>query len=105
MSDPTQLEGMARFGIRTERALGGIGVPRMRALAKRIGHDHDLALALWRTGIHEARLVATMVDEPDRVTEEQMESWALDLDSWDLCDGLCGNLFDRTPFAVRMAMA
>jgi 3-methyladenine DNA glycosylase AlkD len=104
MADPSQLDGMARFGIRTDRALGGIGVPRMRALAKRVGHDHALAGELWATGIHEARLVATMVEEPPAVTEAQMESWVADVDSWDVCDQLCGNLFDRTPFAYRKAV-
>jgi 3-methyladenine DNA glycosylase AlkD len=104
VADPSQLDGMARFGIRTDRALGGVGLPRMRALAKRVGRRHDLALGLWETGIHEARLVATMVDDPTSVTEDQMEAWVADLDSWDLCDGLCGNLFDRTPYAYAKAV-
>jgi 3-methyladenine DNA glycosylase AlkD len=104
VADPSQLDGMARFGIRTDRALGGVGLPRMRALAKRVGRRHDLALGLWDTGIDEARLVATMVDDPTSVTEDQMEAWVADLDSWDLCDGLCGNLFDRTPYAYAKAV-
>jgi 3-methyladenine DNA glycosylase AlkD len=104
MADPSSLEGMARFGIRTDRALGGVGMPRMRALAKRVGRDHELGLGLWATGIHEARLVATMVDDPAAVREAQMEAWVADLDSWDVCDGLCGNLFDRTPFAFAKAV-
>ncbi|HEY7283279.1 MAG TPA: DNA alkylation repair protein [Actinomycetota bacterium] len=100
MSDPSQLTAMARFGIRTDRALGGIGLPRLRAIGKRLGPDHDLALGLWRAGIHEARLLAVFVDDPHEVTVEQMDAWAGDLDSWDVCDTCATNLFDRTPHAV-----
>jgi 3-methyladenine DNA glycosylase AlkD len=103
MADPSRLSGMARYGIATDKALG-ITVTELRALARRIGRDHDLAAELWETEIHEARMLATMIDDPVRVSEAQMESWVHDLDSWDLCDGLCGNLFDRTPFAFRKAV-
>jgi 3-methyladenine DNA glycosylase AlkD len=99
MADPAQLAGMARFGINTERTLGGIGLPALRSLAKRLGRDHDLAAELWASGIHEARLVAAMVDDPSAVTEAQMEAWAADFDSWDVVDGTVSGLFDRTPFA------
>jgi 3-methyladenine DNA glycosylase AlkD len=68
----------------------------MRAVAKEIGRDHRLALALWRTGIAEARQVAAMIDDPRLVTEKQMESWVRDFDSWDVCDGVCMNLFENT---------
>jgi 3-methyladenine DNA glycosylase AlkD len=95
---------MARYGIRPRDAIGGVGMPRLRAIAKRLRPDHDLALALWATGVHEARLLATMVDDPTAVTESQMETWAADFDSWDLVDGACGNLFDRTPFAHAKAV-
>jgi 3-methyladenine DNA glycosylase AlkD len=104
-SDPAALDGMARFGIRTDRALGGIRVPELRAMARRIGRDHGMALALWTSGIHEARLLATMVDEPAEVTERQMESWARDFDSWDVVDGACINLFRLTPYAWAKAVA
>jgi 3-methyladenine DNA glycosylase AlkD len=103
MGDPARLDGMARYGIATDRALG-ITVTELRALARKLGRDHGLAAALWGSGIHEARMLATLVDEPGRVTERQMESWIRDVDSWDLCDGLCGNLFDRTPFAIDKAI-
>jgi 3-methyladenine DNA glycosylase AlkD len=93
---------MARFGINPDRALG-VRVPDLRRLAREIGTDHGLAQDLWRTGIHEARILASMVDEPARVTERQMERWVRDFDSWDLCDQVCGNLFDRTRFARRKA--
>jgi 3-methyladenine DNA glycosylase AlkD len=99
LSDPSQLAGMARFGIATENALGGIGMPRLRALGKRLRPDHDLALELWKTGVHESRLLAVFVDDPALVTVSQMDAWAADFDSWDLCDNCCMHLFDRTPHA------
>jgi 3-methyladenine DNA glycosylase AlkD len=94
---------MGRFGIDTRNALG-VTVTELRGLARRIGRDHDLAAALWQSEIHEARLLATMVDEPSSVTEGQMERWVSDITSWDLCDQLCGNLFDRTPYAFEKAL-
>jgi len=102
-ADRSRLEGMGRFGIDTRNALG-VTVTELRGLARRTGRDHDLAAALWHSEIHEARLLATMVDEPSSVTEAQMERWVSDLTSWDLCDQLCGNLFDRTPYAFEKAL-
>lgn len=102
-ADRSRLEGMGRFGIDTRNALG-VTVTELRGLARRIGRDHDLAAALWQSEIHEARLLATMVDEPSSVTEAQMERWVSDITSWDLCDQLCGNLFDRTPYAFEKAL-
>jgi 3-methyladenine DNA glycosylase AlkD len=96
-SEPNR-SGMGRFGINVDRALG-IKVTDLRKLARRIEKGHELALQLWETGIHEARLLATMVDKPSAVTGQQMESWAADFDSWDLVDLACNNLFRRTPFA------
>jgi 3-methyladenine DNA glycosylase AlkD len=95
-------EGMARFGIRAEGMLG-VPIAVLRPLAKRVGRDHDLAQALWDSGLHEARILASMVDEPEKVTVRQMEAWARDFDSWDLVDQCCANLFARTPMAYRMA--
>lgn len=95
---------MARFGIDTRNALG-VTVTELRGLARRIGRDHDLAAALWDSEIHEARILASMVDDPSLVTEAQMERWVSDLGSWDLCDQLCGNLFDRTAFVFDKALA
>jgi len=89
---------MARFGINPEGTLGA-SIPTIRNLAKTIGKDHELALSLWKTGIHEARILASLVDDPTAVTERQMESWVKDFDSWDICDQVCSNLFGRTPFA------
>jgi 3-methyladenine DNA glycosylase AlkD len=102
MARPGGREGMARFGINPERALG-VRIPELRRLARDLGQDHRLALSLWATGVHEARILASMVDDPARVTERQMDRWVRDFDSWDLCDQVCGNLFDRTPFAVGKA--
>lgn len=99
-ADPGNVAGMARFGIRGGRVLG-ISIPFLRRLARQIGRDHRLAGELWRTGIHEARLLAGFIDEPARVTESQMERWVRDLESWDVCDQVMSNLFDRTPFAHR----
>jgi len=94
---------MARFGIATKRALGGSSIPYLRWLAKRLGKDHQLAAELWASGIHEARILAAMVDEPSEVTDEQMEAWAAEFDSWDVVDGVCGSLFDKTSLAYRKA--
>jgi 3-methyladenine DNA glycosylase AlkD len=94
---------MARYGIATDKALG-VPVPRLRALARTLGRDHDLALELWRSEVHEARLLASMIDDPRQVTESQMEAWVSDFDSWDLCDQVCGNLFDRTTSAFGKAV-
>ncbi|HET9494157.1 MAG TPA: DNA alkylation repair protein [Chloroflexia bacterium] len=93
-------EGMARFGIATEHTLG-ISVADLRKLARRAGKDHALARQLWDTGLHEARILASIVDVPAEVTEEQMERWVRDFDSWDLCDQCCGNLFWQTEHAAR----
>jgi 3-methyladenine DNA glycosylase AlkD len=93
---------MARYGIATQRALG-VSIPELRTLARSIGQHHELAGALWETEIHEARILASMIDDPSQVTEVQMEAWAGAFDSWDLCDQVCGNLFDRTRYAFDKA--
>ena len=103
VGDPERLSGMARYGIATKRALG-VSIPELRALARRLGSDHELAMGLWDSEIHEARILASMVDEPERVTQDQMDAWVLEFDSWDLCDQVCGNLFDRTPYAFLKAV-
>jgi len=101
--DPKAVEGMTKFGISTEGTLG-LSVPYLRSLAKRVGRDHDLARGLWASGIHEAKILAALVDDPKMVTESQMERWVTGFDSWDVCDGCCGNLFDRTPYAYAKAL-
>jgi 3-methyladenine DNA glycosylase AlkD len=103
LSNPKNVEGMSRFGINPRNALG-VSIPDLRDLAKDTGKSHRLAQDLWSSGIHEARILAAMLDEPDRVTEKQMDSWIKDFDSWDVCDQVCMNLFDRTPFAFGKAI-
>lgn len=97
---PDQVAGMASYGMTAERRLG-VSVPDMRQIAREVGKDHDLALALWRTGIPEARILAGMVDRPEQLTEEQMEEWVADFDSWDVCDQVCLNLFEKSPLAWK----
>lgn len=101
-ANPRAVDGMKRFGISTGKALG-ISIPELRKMAKKAGRDHILAQGLWNSEIHEARILASMIDDPNSVTEDQMERWAQVFDSWDLVDGCCGNLFDKTPFAARKA--
>lgn len=100
--DPARVAGMARYAIRGGEMLG-ISMPWLRAKAKEIGKNHDLALELWETGIHEARILAGLIDVAKLVTEEQMDRWVCDFDSWDVVDGTCGNLFDKTPHAWAKA--
>ena len=87
-----------RFGIHTERAFG-VPMARMKVLAKEFGTDHALAAELWASGWYEARIVASMVDDPKVVTPEQMDAWCEDFDNWAIVDTVCFNLFDRTPHA------
>lgn len=94
---------MARFGIRGARVLG-VPVKTLRAIARETGCNLTLAEELWASGIHEARILASIVAEPKRVTLDQMDRWASDLDSWDLCDQCCANLWVRTPFARERAL-
>jgi len=101
-ANPGALPEMAHFGMSVEKRLG-VSVPAMRQIAKEIGHDHELALSLWETGIAEARMVASMIDAASQVTREQAEQWVRAFDSWDVCDQVCMNLFEKTPWAWQMA--
>jgi 3-methyladenine DNA glycosylase AlkD len=102
-ANPKNVAGMARYGISTK---GTLGVPaaEIRRLAKQARRSHELAAELWASGIHEARILATIVEEPARVTRRQMNQWARDFDSWDVCDQACQNLFRYTPLAWTMAV-
>ena len=92
-------EGLRRYGIPIEHALGiPVGVLKQRG--KALGRDHDLARALWKTGIYEARLLAAFVGDPARVTPAEMDRWCKDFDSWGICDTVCFSLWDRTPYAM-----
>ncbi|MBI3913594.1 MAG: DNA alkylation repair protein [Chloroflexi bacterium] len=101
--NPRNVAGMARFGINPKNTLG-ISIPTLRTLAKQIGSDHALAQKLWASGIHEARILASMIDEPAKVTPAQMDRWVRAFDSWDVCDQVCMNLFDKTPHAWKKAI-
>ena len=105
LADPAAAAGMRRFGIGGKMPLLGVSVTKLRPLARRIGRNHALALELWNAGFHEARLLAALIEEPAKITPRQMESWVKDFDSWDVCDGVCLHLFDRTPFAPKKALA
>ena len=95
---PTELEGMARFGLTGEGRLG-LSVPSMRTIAKTLGRDHALAQALWETTIPDARIVASMVAEPAKFTSRQMDVWANGFAAWDVCDQVCQNAFSASPLA------
>jgi 3-methyladenine DNA glycosylase AlkD len=91
---------MARYGINTEKRLG-VQIPELRQLAKETGKNHQIALELWQTGIAEARILAAMTDEPEKVTEQQMENWVKDINSWDIDDQITMNLFEKTPLSWK----
>lgn len=103
MENKKNKEGMARFGINTKRAYG-ISIYDLKPMAKKMGRNHKLAQKLWASKIHEARMLAAFTDEPDKVTEKQMEKWVKDFDSWDICDQTCAYLFDKTPYAYKKAV-
>ena len=96
------VDQMARFGSRPAQALG-ISIPTLRKMAKEIGKNQALAVALWASGIHEARILASMIAEPQLVSAELMDAWVNGFDAWDMCDQVCGNLFDKTPYAYLKA--
>ncbi len=100
LADPKAVAGMARFGINPEKTYG-VSIPNLRKLAKEIGQDHHLAQQLWSSGSHEAKILASMIDDSAMVNEKQMEEWVKDFDSWDVCDQVCMNLFEKVPLAVK----
>jgi 3-methyladenine DNA glycosylase AlkD len=103
MANPRNVEGMARYGINPENNLGA-SVTEIRSYAREVGKDHDLAQKLWKTKIRDARMLAACIDDPDKVTEGQMEDWVKDFNSWDLCDHCCGHLFDKTRYSYKKAV-
>ncbi|MCD4761296.1 DNA alkylation repair protein [bacterium] len=96
-------QGMQRFGIRPKTKLLGVNVPILRKLAKDIGTDHKLALELWKTKIHEARILAGMIVDKEQVTGKLMDIWMRDFDSWDICDETCLNLWYALPISYKKA--
>jgi 3-methyladenine DNA glycosylase AlkD len=103
LSNPENVAGMARFGINPKNTYG-IPIPVLRRIARTLGSDHELALQLWKSEIHEARILAALIDVPERVRSQQMELWVKDFDSWDVCDQCCSNLFYMTVHATRKAV-
>ncbi|MBE0540125.1 MAG: DNA alkylation repair protein [Verrucomicrobia bacterium] len=103
LANPTNVAGMARFGIVGKKLLG-ITTVQLRTTAKRIGHDHELAEQLRYSGILEARILAAFIADPKRLTRRQANAWAKDFECWADCDGLCIHLFRKTPFAHELAV-
>jgi 3-methyladenine DNA glycosylase AlkD len=101
-ANPANVAGLARFGINVEQAFG-VPMPILRKIGKQAGRSHKLACELWDSGIHEARVLATLVEDPKLITARQMDRWARQFDSWDVCDQACQNLFRYTPFAFAKA--
>ena len=104
MGDPQAAAGMARYGIKADRALG-VSIPGLQSLAKKIGKNRKLAEDLWSSAIHEARILACMIDDPQQITADRLERLVNEFDSWDLCDQCCNRLFSKTPFARQKALA
>lgn len=102
LSDPKVVENMMKFGITPEKAYG-VSIPNLRKIGRKIGADHGLAKQLWELGIRETRILASMIDDPKLVTEEQMERWVNNFDYWEICDQCCNNLFKNTGFAYTKA--
>ena len=102
-ADPVNAAGMARFGINKEGALG-VSVPLLRQIAKEVGHDHKLAIELWDSGIHEARVLTAFIGSAKELDEATMDRLALETDSWDICDQLCGELFAYHTLRFTKAM-
>lgn len=102
LESPENKAGMARYGIKSDNAYG-VSLYVIRDIAKELGKNHELALALWATGNHEAQLLASIVDDPKQATAEQLDQWVSEFDSWDICDQCCSNLFAWTPFAYEKA--
>ena len=100
MFDPKAVEGMARYGINPKNNYG-VSVTTLRKMAKEIGRVHQLAEQLWSSGIHDARMLACLIDDAEKVSERQMGKWVKDFDSWDICDICCSTLFDKTRFAYQ----
>lgn len=97
------VEGMAKFGINSKNILG-VSKPVLKSIAKKVGKNHKLALKLWDSNIHEARILAGLIAEPAMLTEKQMEKWVKGFNNWDVCDSICGKLFDKTDIAWKKAI-
>jgi len=101
LKNPKNVAGMARFGIRPKTEVFGVPIPELRKIAKIIKKDHKLALKLWDSKIHEAKILAGMIASPEKLTVSQIKKWVLAFDSWDVCDQVCMNLFDKSKLAIN----
>jgi len=104
LSNPDAVAGMARFGINPTNTYG-VSIPVLRKTAKQISKNHLLAEKLWNSDIHEARILAPMIDSPKMVTEKQMESWVKDFDSWDICDQCCSISLTKRSLHIRKRLS
>ncbi|MBN2187721.1 MAG: DNA alkylation repair protein [Dehalococcoidia bacterium] len=103
LSNPNAIEGMARYGITPQKTYG-VSIPNLRNIARETGKDHELAQQLWASDVRETRILASMIEEPEMITAEQMESWTKNFDYWEICDQCCSNLFKKTKFAYQKAV-
>lgn len=101
LQNPKNVKGMSNFGIKPKAKVYGVPIPELRKIAKIIRKDHKLALRLWDSKIHEAKILASIVANPEEMTERQIDKWVKDFDSWDVCDQVCMNLFHKTKFAYK----
>ena len=100
LSNPEDIEGMASFGISPKRTYA-VRIPELRRIANKVGKDHDLAHKLWKTDYRETKILACIIDDPELVSEAQMDSWVVEFDYWEICDQCCMNLFRKTSFAYK----
>jgi len=103
LSNPKAIIGMVRYGITPENTYG-VSIPNLRKIAKEIGISHQFAQQLWTTNIRETKILASMIEDPEMVTEEQIEDWVKEFNYWEICDQCCMNLFERTKFAYKKAI-
>jgi 3-methyladenine DNA glycosylase AlkD len=100
LSSPKEVEGMARFGINPKK-IYAVRIPELRRIAKKSGTDHELAIKLWDIRYRETMILACMIEDPEIISEEQMDNWVIEFDFWEICDQCCMNLFRKTPFAYK----
>ena len=103
-ANPKNVEGMARYGIKSTNNVLGVSAKPLFALAKQIGTNQELALELWQTGVYEARLIAAFIADPMQLKKTTMNAWVKDFDNWAICDGVCMHCFRDTPYAQELAL-
>ena len=100
LSNPEDVKGMMRFGINSKKVYG-VRIPELRRIAKEAGKNHELAAKLWDAGYNETKILASLIEDPKKVTEDQMDKWVIGFNSWDICDQCCNNLFHKSPYAYK----